>query len=129
MKKIVSITTAAFSSLLLTANKAIAAVDLKVTPPDNVGVTAPTGTVLTSAFRIIFFLAALVVLFMLILGAFQWITSGGDKEAVGKARGRIVSALVGLLILALAVLIIRVVGSIVNIDIFNLPSLPSLNGN
>src|SRR5437773_889592 len=30
-----------------------------------------------------FIIAVIVVLFMLVWGAFEWITSGGDKEAVG----------------------------------------------
>ena len=63
---------------------------------------------------------------MLITGAFNWITSGGDKENVGKARSRIINALIGLLVLALAFLIARVAGQIVHIDIFNL-KIPSLD--
>src|SRR3990172_10167427 len=49
-----------------------------------------------------FAIALLVVLVMLIWGAFEWITSGGDKDAVGKARNRIINALIGLAVLAIA---------------------------
>ncbi len=52
----------------------------------------------------------LVVLVFLIWGAFEWITSGGDKEAVGKARGRIINALIGLAVLAVAFALARVAG-------------------
>jgi hypothetical protein len=93
----------------------------------GVNPTRPVGTVLTNALTIIFILGALVVLFMLVIGAVQWITSGGDKEAVGKARSRITHALIGFAILALAAFLVTVVGQIVNINIFNLQCIPNLN--
>ncbi|MDP3758412.1 MAG: hypothetical protein Q8Q86_01725, partial [Candidatus Daviesbacteria bacterium] len=65
-------------------------------------------------------------LFMLIIGAFQWITSGGDKEGVESARKRITHALIGFAILALAFLIVQVVGQVVNINILDIQSLPVL---
>ncbi|OGE31063.1 hypothetical protein A2631_05280 [Candidatus Daviesbacteria bacterium RIFCSPHIGHO2_01_FULL_44_29] len=83
-------------------------------------------TVISNIITIIFIFGVLAVLFMLITGAFNWITSGGDKENVGKARSRIINALIGLLVLALAFLIARVAGQIVHIDIFNL-KIPSLD--
>lgn len=101
-------------------------VDIHVSPP-NIGVNQAPATVLTNALKIIFILGATVVLFMFVAGAFQWITSGGEKEAVGKARGRIIAALVGLAILALSIVIMKIIGGIVGIDVFAPGSLPSLN--
>lgn len=43
-------------------------------------------------------LSALAVLLYLILGGFQWLTSGGDKGNTERARNKITSALIGLLI-------------------------------
>ena len=43
-------------------------------------------------------LSALAVLLYLILGGFQWLTSGGDKGKTESARNKITSALIGLLI-------------------------------
>ncbi|OGE64807.1 hypothetical protein A3I48_01600 [Candidatus Daviesbacteria bacterium RIFCSPLOWO2_02_FULL_36_7] len=71
-------------------------------------------------------LAIIVVLVMLILGAFEWITSGGDKEAVGKARGRIINALIGLAILAIAFALARVAAQFVGFDISNI-TIPGPN--
>lgn len=96
------------------------------TPQAGINPATSIGTILSNVLTIIFVVAALAVLFMLIWGAFQWITSGGEKEAVGKARGRIIAALVGLAVLALAFLITRVVGQLVNIDVLNLKNLPTL---
>lgn len=84
------------------------------------------GNLLSNILTIVFVLAAIIVLFMLIIGAFQWITSGGDKEGVGKARDRITHALIGLAILALAFLIMQVVGQIVGISILDMKALPTL---
>ena len=60
------------------------------------------GAFIGNVLTVLFTIAVLVVLFMLVWGAYEWITSGGDKEAVGKARGRILNALIGLAVLAVA---------------------------
>lgn len=60
------------------------------------------GIFVTNLITLSFTIAVVVVLIMLIWGAFEWIVSGGDKEAVGKARGRIINALIGLAVLAIA---------------------------
>lgn len=60
------------------------------------------GNFISNILVIAFVIAIIIVLFMLIWGAYEWIVSGGDKEAVGKARGRIINALIGLAVLAVA---------------------------
>lgn len=84
------------------------------------------GGLITSALQIVFIAAALAVLIYLVIGAFKWITSGGDKDAIGKARGSIVNALIGLFLLALAFFITVLVGQIVGVDLLNLPRIPRL---
>ncbi len=66
-----------------------------------------------------FIVAVILVLFMLIWGAFEWITSGGDKEAVGKARNRIINALIGLAVLAVAFALFQVASQFLGFDILN----------
>jgi hypothetical protein len=89
--------------------------------------TRSIGDVISNALLIVFIAAGLAVLIYLIIGAFKWITSGGDKDAIGKARGTIVNALIGLAILALAFFITVLFGQILNINILNFGILPSLN--
>lgn len=102
-------------------------VQVNITPPKfGIDPNISIGQLISNALTIVFIVAALLVLVYLIWGAFQWITSGGDKEGIGKARDKIIQSLVGLVILALAFLIVRVVGQIVNIDILNLPAIPPL---
>lgn len=68
--------------------------------------------------NIIYTVAAIIVLFMIVIGAFQWITSGGDKEAIKSARGRITWAIIGITLLALTFVILRVLGQILGFSFF-----------
>jgi hypothetical protein len=98
MKKLTAIASSAL--YLLSATGAFAQTSIMIATPEagykNLGLFI--GNVLT----ILFAIAVLVVLFMLVWGAYEWITSGGDKEAIGKARGRILNALIGLAVLSVA---------------------------
>lgn len=87
----------------------------------------PLDTLMRNAFTIVFAVAALTVLIFLIYGAFKWITSGGEKEGTKAARTYITNALVGLAILALAFVILRVVGGIVGFDVLNSFNIPRLD--
>ena|SRR3989344_4341197 len=128
MKKISALIASA--GYLLTAASALAQPrETKIPPGTLPGVdpsTTTTGELISNALQIVFIAAALAVLIYLVIGAFRWITSGGDKEAIGKARGHIVNALIGLAILALAFFITVLFGQIVGIDIINLPEIPRL---
>lgn len=73
---------------------------IQIGKPD-VGFTT-VGNAISNFLSLAFAVAVLIVLVMLIIGAYEWITSGGDKEAVGKARNRIINALIGLAVLAVA---------------------------
>lgn len=89
-----------------------------INPPSGKGIAGgtPLTQLFTNAITIVFIAATVLVLVMLVIGALQWILSGGDKEAVGKARSRITHALVGLVILALAFVILTVVGQIIGFN-------------
>ena len=56
-----------------------------------------------------FIIGVTVFFFILLIGAIQWITSGGDKGAVESARGKVTNALVGLVILLAIFAIINLV--------------------
>lgn len=84
------------------------------------------GNFVTNVLVLAFGIAILVVLVMLIWGAFEWITSGGDKEAVGKARNRIINALIGLAVLAVAFALARVAAQFLGFDLLNI-AIPTPN--
>ncbi len=69
--------------------------------------------VLSYVIRFFFILAGLAAMLFLILGAFSWITSSGDKEAVNKAQQKIQAAVVGLIILVAALTLIVTVEQVI----------------
>jgi hypothetical protein len=68
----------------------------------------------------------LLAFMMLLLSGIQWITSGGDKQALEKARNGITNALIGLVIVAAAWAIMTFVGNFFGIDIKAL-TIPSIS--
>lgn len=57
-------------------------------------------TFLNGVLTIVMVVSALLVFLYLILGAFKWITSGGDKGKTESARNQITAAVIGLIIVA-----------------------------
>ena len=49
--------------------------------------------------KMFFFIAGLAALLYLLMGAFAWVTSSGDKENVKKAQDKIQAAIIGLVII------------------------------
>ena len=96
------------------------------TPSGIPNATSDLQLVISNGIMIAFVIATIVVLFFLILGAFQWITSGGDKEKINKARGTIVNALIGLALLALAFLIVNVIATILGLNTLSSFCIPTL---
>lgn len=83
----------------------------------NLGVPAPAqggiiGTVLKNVIALFFALGGLAVLIFFVWGAFDWITSGGDKEKVSSARKKMTNAIIGLILLALSYFIVGLAGEI-----------------
>ncbi len=67
---------------------------------EELGFKIPSlGDLLTFAIRGFFVIAGLSALFYLLLGAFSWVTSGGDQDSITAARNKIQAAIVGLLIM------------------------------
>jgi hypothetical protein len=62
--------------------------------------------ILTFIIRIFFVIAGLVALLYLLLGAFSWITSSGEEEAVGKARQKITAAVIGVILIVAVLAVI-----------------------
>ena len=77
------------------------------------------GQFISAGLTLIFIIALIAVLVMLVWGALQWIFSGGDKEAVASARNRILHALIGLAVLAIAIALVNLAGVFVGINILS----------
>lgn len=84
------------------------------------GGSAFFSTIIPNAIKLIFIVGSAVFLFMLIAGAIQWISSGGDKQALEGARSRITNALVGIIILFSSYAIIKLIEHFFGISILTL---------
>ena len=84
-----------------------------VYPTVSLGFKVPNITdILTFVFRFFFIIAGLIAIIYLLLGALGWITSGGNKESVDKAREKIQAAIVGLIVIFAVLAIIVVVENV-----------------
>lgn len=70
-------------------------------------------TVVGFLIKFLFFFAGLAALLYLLLGAFSWVTSSGDKENVKKAQDKIQAAVVGLVILVVVLVIIATLEQVI----------------
>lgn len=85
--------------------------------------TDPTGAGAISKFlsnlvNLIFSIAMIVLIFILLWGAFDWMTSGGDKEKIAAARSKIIHAVVGIMLFAAAFAVIAVLGTFTGFKFF-----------
>lgn len=84
-----------------------------VYPKVELGFKVPEiNEVLTFIIRFFFIVAGLIALIYLLLGALAWITSGGNKESVDKAREKIQAALVGLILIFVVLALVAVIENI-----------------
>lgn len=72
---------------------------------------------LVGGFLILSFVAALVYM---LLGGFDWLSSGGDKAKLQSARDKITNALVGLIVVGASWAVMMIVGNFTGIDFPNL---------
>lgn len=70
--------------------------------------TSSFGSILGQLLTLIFVVSIIAALFYLVWGGFKWLTSGGDKTAVGAAREHIVAAIIGLVVIFLAYFILNI---------------------
>ncbi len=57
------------------------------------------GKFIGTGINLFLIVAGLVLLLFMMWGAFDWIVSGGEKERVAKAQGKITNALIGMLLI------------------------------
>lgn len=62
-----------------------------------------------------FMIGGVVLLAMIIISGFQWMTAGGDKQAIAAARGRLTSAIIGFVLLASTYAILSFVGDVLQV--------------
>ena len=121
MKKLSTNLLALATLSLMFAGVAAAQGQVGITPPARV--PAPgINDVIRFAVNVLFFVAVIAALIFLLIGGIKWLVSGGDKAAVEAARGQIVAAIIGLVIVIFAYFILNFVLTLIGI-----PGLTNLN--
>ncbi len=84
----------------------------KIEPPiSSIPANSATalGSLISLGIKVFIFISAIALLIYLLLGAFAWITSGGEKEQISKAQLKITNAVVGILVVIVVLVVFRVI--------------------
>jgi len=68
-------------------------------------------------------LVGVALFLMLIIGGYNFLFAGGDQKKLEKAKGTLTAAIIGLVVIAVAYLIIKAIGSITGVtglDVFQI---------
>jgi hypothetical protein len=76
---------------------------------DGEGAEDRVSSIVNTIINVFSLIVGIVSVIMIIVGGFQYITSGGDSGKVGNAKNTILYAIVGLVIVALAQVIVQFV--------------------
>jgi len=77
--------------------------------PTSAGSGQSATKLVTSVINVLSLLVGAVAVIMLIFGGFRYVTSGGKQESVTSAKNTIIYAIIGLVIVALAQIIVQFV--------------------
>lgn len=97
-------------------NNQVVDIGKEVTKDNFFGYTC-VGPLISNAISVAFIVAAIATFVYLVIGGIEWLTSGGDKTNIEKARNRITAALVGLTIVAASYAIYMLVLNFFGIDL------------
>lgn len=73
---------------------------------------------LSNLISLFYVAAAIVLVFMLLWGAFDWMVSEGNKEKIQAAQQKIISAVIGIILFAVAFAIITIIGQFTGFEFF-----------
>lgn len=121
MKKIAKLLT--LTSLILTPQPVHAQIVNKALPASFQN-PASGGTgfafYIAQLWRTIVILGGVAFLLYFIWGSLEWLMSGGDKQKLESARGKITNGLIGLILLVASYAIAIFLGEVLNIDLLNI---------
>ncbi len=83
----------------------------KIDDPENPGNKLPTGLkgIITTVSNTLLMLVGVVAVLFVIIGGFQYISSAGNPENVGKAKQTILYAIIGIIITIIAYAVVSFV--------------------
>lgn len=62
-------------------------------------------------------IGALWFLFQVIIAGYNWLGAGNDKQKLAEAQGKLTSSVIGFGVVALAIVVVRLVATLLGIDI------------
>lgn len=74
-------------------------------------------TIISTVIGVLTVSAGLWFIFQIFGGSVQWISAGGDKQALETARKRLTNAIIGLLLVVISYALIGLIGAILGIDL------------
>ncbi len=75
---------------------------------------------LRNIINVIYAASFIIFVFMIIIGGFEWLSSGGNKDKISGAQKRMTNALIGLTVLALVFFAATVLGKILGFNLLNI---------
>jgi hypothetical protein len=76
------------------------------------------GSVITAIIPNIYYVAGLLLFFLLVSGGISYMMSGGDDKAIGKAKNQITGAVIGFAIVFLSLFVVRILETVLGVKIF-----------
>lgn len=91
-------------------------------PGEEVGVGGATDAIeklISNTLVVLTVTAGIAFTLFFLLGGLNWITAGGDKGKIEKAKGMMTNGAIGLIVIAVSYAITWIVGKALGIDILN----------
>jgi hypothetical protein len=84
-------------------------VDLGSEVSSRVAINTDLGSFISRVFSAIIIVAAIATFIYMVYGGVQWIMSGGEKDKITEAKGKITQAVIGLAVVASAWAIFKLI--------------------
>jgi len=92
-------------------------------PAQNVSNILPSSLV-TSALGILLGASGVTSFFFLLWGGLSWITAGGDKDGLDRARKKVTGAMIGLAIVFSSYALLYIIRVLFNVNLISIPLNP-----
>ncbi|MBP7700877.1 hypothetical protein KA111_02325 [Candidatus Woesebacteria bacterium] len=76
------------------------------------------GLFMTRVLNIVLVVGSIIVLFYLVWGGLEWVSSGGDKSKVEAARTKITQSMIGLIVMAAAIALFVMLQGFLGVELF-----------
>lgn len=95
----------------------------------NIGSAAGTFTqIISNIIGIMTVVAGIWFFFMMIIGAYGFLSAGGDAKKIEESTKKITSAIIGLIVIVLAYALVSLIGRLLGFDILNPQDIIKLLG-